>query len=391
MTFFVTKSLATGPIRFGVAPRRLLEAIDDDPTLSTGPDGSFVRRRHESFFFADSHRVSTSPAYLGRQPEKLSYVDQILALPKPLMALVPIGIILTLLGFAVLFTKGAQGWVEIIFGLGMIAVPVVLTAQQRRATHDRDEKEREEREAREKRNRDLLAAYVAALERMRVQPDKESMDAVGRERAAIDLPDPVWAPAARHAVLQIGFEALHRLGPAKASEVAALMFETAGAAGLHGEARGSLRNDLYRTVLWHLMADDRVGKAQAGTLEQLRKGFEIEEHEPAAEELERLRGVDVSTLPRVECTIRLGFHEYCIHATDGLVLTNKRLVLSSQKPPDAALPKIDDIEVDADEQTVVVRVAGIKKPIKLTLGDPIYTAALIDIASTLNERPRGFA
>jgi hypothetical protein len=390
MTFFVTKSLATGPIRFGVAPRRPVEAIDDDPALSTGPDGSFVRRRKESFFFADSRNVASASALPRRHAEQ-TLIDQVLALPKPLLALIPIGAVFLLLGLAVLFTKGAQGWVEIIFGLAMIAVPIVLTAQQRRAVREREDKERAAREERERRDSELLGKYVAALEQMRTNPDQASMDAVARERAAIDLPDPIWSPAARLAVLQIGLEALHRLGPDKAEDVAQIMAEAGGAAGLHGDAKISLREDLYLVILWHLLADDRLGPAQAAQLEKLRHGFGIDVTEPAQDQFERLRGIGVRNLPRAECTARLGFHEYCIHATKDLFVTNKRVLFTAQKPSEIGLPKIDDIAVDADTSTMVLKVAGVKKPMSLTLDDPMFIASIIDIATTLNERPRGFA
>jgi len=33
----------------------------------------------------------------------------------------------------------------------------------------------------------------------------------------------------------------------------------------------------------------------------------------------------------------------------------------------------------------------VKKPLRLVLEQPIYTASMIDIATTINERPRGFA
>jgi hypothetical protein len=390
MTFFVTKSLATGPIRFGVAPRRLVEAIDDDPALSTGPDGSFIRRRRESFFFADSRNVASASALPRRHTEQ-TLIDQVLALPKPLLALVPIGAVFLLLGLAVLFTKGAQGLIEVIFGLAMIAVPIVITAQQRRAVREREEKERAEREERERRDSELLGKYVAALEQMRTNPTQEAMDAVARERAAIDLPDPIWSPAARLAVLQIGLEALHRLGPSKAAEVAQIMADTGGAAGLHGDAKISLREDLYLVVLWHLLADDRLGPVQAAELEKLRTGFDIDINEPAQEQFERLRGIGVRNLPRAECTARLGFHEYCIHATKELFITNKRVLFPSQKPSEIGLQKIDDIAVDADTSTMVLKVAGVKKPLSLTLEDSIFVASFIDIATSINERPRGFA
>src|SRR5206468_8074346 len=119
---------------------------------------------------------------------------QILGLPRPLLALVPAGAILLLLGLAVLFNKGAQGLVEVIFGIAMIAVPIVLTAQQRRTMREHEERERATHEAREKRDRELLGSYLAALEKMRETPDAESMEAVGRERSRIDLPDPVRSP-----------------------------------------------------------------------------------------------------------------------------------------------------------------------------------------------------
>lgn len=392
MTYFVTKSLATGPIRFGASSRRPIEAIDDDPSFSTGPDGSFVRRRQESFFFADARYTpaATTPTILRRVSNQ-TFTEQILELPKPLLALVPIGAILIILGIAVLITKGAPGFIEIVAGFALIAAPVILTAQQRKVQREREARERAEHEERDKRNREMLASYTDALERMRQNPTRETMDAVGRERAVIDLPDPIWSPAARLAVLHIGLEALNRLGPTQAREVAKLMDQSAAAAGLHGDAKISLREDLYLVILWHLLADDRIGPAQMKSLEQLRTGFEVDVTEPAQEQFDRLRGIGVRNLPRAECTARLGFHEYCIYTGKNLFLTNKRLLMPSQKPAEIALPKIDDVTVDADTGVVTLRVAGLKKPLQLTIDDPIYTACLIDLASSLNERPRGFA
>ena len=44
MTFFVEKTLALGPIRFGVSPRQAADKIDQDDSLSTGASGEFVRQ-----------------------------------------------------------------------------------------------------------------------------------------------------------------------------------------------------------------------------------------------------------------------------------------------------------------------------------------------------------
>src|ERR1700760_1083463 len=52
VAFYIQKSLAHGPIRFGVAPRREIGQIDSDAALSTGPRGEFARKSAEGFFFA---------------------------------------------------------------------------------------------------------------------------------------------------------------------------------------------------------------------------------------------------------------------------------------------------------------------------------------------------
>ena len=169
------------------------------------------------------------------------------------------------------------------------------------------------------------------------------------------------------------------------------MSEAAGAAGLHGDAKITLREDLYLVILWHLLADDRLGPVQTAQLEKLRTGFDIDITEPAQTEFDRLRGIGARNLPRAECNMKLGFHEYCIHAAKGLFVTNKRVLFPSQKPAEIALPKIDTIEVDADENSVTMKVAGVKKPLRLLFAEPIYTASMIDIATTINERPKGFA
>ena len=55
MTFYVEKKLALGSISFGVTPGE--SEIDNDPELSTGATGEFVRRGSERFFFG-GHTVA---------------------------------------------------------------------------------------------------------------------------------------------------------------------------------------------------------------------------------------------------------------------------------------------------------------------------------------------
>jgi len=59
MTFYVEKKLALGSISFGVTPATD-QAIDDDPALSTGPGGEFVRHRSGGFFFG-GHDAFANP------------------------------------------------------------------------------------------------------------------------------------------------------------------------------------------------------------------------------------------------------------------------------------------------------------------------------------------
>src|ERR1051326_4279939 len=167
MTFFVRKRLALGPIRFGVSPRQRIDAIDDDPALSTGPGGEFVRRgAKKGFFFGDTTRFAEPSLPVAKSISSTPFWSSL----KPhlgFLALMAAGVVFVLLGLAVVARKGPQGWVEIILGIAMIATPIVLTARERQAIREKEERERAEREAVEKRNRELLAAYTAALDRVR--------------------------------------------------------------------------------------------------------------------------------------------------------------------------------------------------------------------------------
>lgn len=425
MTLYIRKSLAHGPIRFGVSPRASVDEIDADASLSTGATGEFLRRRTKSFFLANAARGNLSAPTLPTEksinatPFYKSVVDGTQR-GWIFLGMMAFGLIFVLLGLAVLARKGPQGWVEIILGAAMIATPLVMTAQARKQIRDREEKERAEREEREKRHRAMLASYTAALENLKNYPNDATFDAVERERQQLDLPYDIWAPLARTTVLQIGFEALAKLTPARASEVADLMSRASEASGLAAGDELGVKLDLYRVVVWHLLADDRLGPAQKEQLRAFRKGFDIWDREvpveaKAVEEFSKLAGVTVKQLPRGESALPLGFHEYCIHSSRGAILksvrekvegkrvhklvpseacslyvTNKRVVVDAKKKVEIPLPKIDDVEVDIDQNVLMVRAARGIPPLELQVDDPIYTAALIDIATTIDERPRGY-
>src|SRR5258707_9219398 len=142
------------------------------------------------------------------------------------------GILFVLLGFAVVARKGPQGWVEVILGLIMIAVPIVLTAQKRKKIREQEERDRAEREAVERRNRETLAAYTAALDRLLESRDDASLEQLKREREALTVPNTIWSGSARRTLLLISFDELKKRGTAGAAEIARLIDRASEAAGL---------------------------------------------------------------------------------------------------------------------------------------------------------------
>ncbi|HEX7153793.1 MAG TPA: hypothetical protein VF618_20055 [Thermoanaerobaculia bacterium] len=412
MTFYVNKSLAHGPIRFGVSPRQTLEAIDDDPSLSTGTNGEFLRRRTAGFYFADARAIDApvlpTEKSIRSMPFWKSLVDGT-ARGWGFIALMVLGVIFVLLGFTIVITRAEwHGWFEIILGIAMIATPIILTAQQRKKIREQEEKERVEREERERRHREMLTAYVGALERLRREPNETTLSEATRERQALELPYEIWSPLARRTVLHIGFDALSRYGTGRAREVAQLMDRSSRAVGLSTDDENGVKLDLYRVIVWHLLADDRHGDAQLEALKNFRKGFDIWDKEvpveaKAADEFRKLRGITHEHLPRQTCSLKLQFHEYCVHSTRAqllrkkkreavsLYVTNRRVVLEGAgKPMEIALPKVDDVEVDIDKNILTISTARGMPDLALEVEEPIYTAALIDIATAIDDRPRGF-
>ena len=50
-----------------------------------------------------------------------------------------------------------------------------------------------------------------------------------------------------------------------------------------------------------------------------------------------------------------------------------------------------DVVANMDSGTVVVKTDNPKKPLRLKVDQPVYTAAMLDLAASIDERPRGFA
>jgi hypothetical protein len=394
VTFYVQKSLAHGGIRFGVSPRQGLEEIDSVGSLSTGPAGEFLRRRTSGFFFADTRPIGAPKLAETPSAASMPFWSSLRPADRKgwaLLGLMALGIVFLLLGFAVIINKGPQGWLEVILGMAMIATPLVLTARKRRQLRLQEEKERAEREERERRHREMLSAYVNALEALRRDTTKETLAAATRERERLELPYDLWSEIARRTVLEIGFKEL-----ARRHDVGEPVQRAAEAVGLSSADQARVRRELYEVVLWHFLADDRLGSVQTRLLAAIAASLGINDLDPNAEQFNALRGITKESVPRIECALPLGFREHCIHVARGpdctLYVTNKRVVVETpKKQDDVELTQIDDVEVNVDENRLTITPARPGKPIVLRVEQPVYTAALIDLATTIDERPRSFA
>jgi len=396
MTFYVEKKLALGSISFGISPNRDPAAPDDDPSLSTGADGEFVRRRSEGFFFGGQDRFAGPSAptlpTIASKPFWESFRSGTPSRTYGSFALLVFGALFVLLGLAVIARKGGQGWVEVILGAAMIATPIILTAQQRKKIREEEEKARAEREAIDRRNREMLTAYTAALERARNERSKEAFAQLAKERAALTLPEEIWLPSARRTVLQIAFDELAK-GTADLSDI---IDRAAGAAGLNGTHETAIRNDLYATLAWHFLADGRLGPVQARKLASIREGLGITDDDAALiQQFQRLRGLTPQSLPHQRCTTQLGFGEYCVHetATDHgtLHVTNKRVIVDAKKRIEIPIARAFDVVANIDERLITVKTENPKKPLRLKVDQPIYTAGMLDLAASIDERPKGFS
>jgi hypothetical protein len=401
MTFFVEKRLAVGRIRFSVAPHDAA-SVDGDVVLSTGPNGEFVRRHSEGYFLGDAPRFDGSaPALesnsIARVPFWVALKPEGTAASWGVLALLPIGLLFVLLGLAVLVSKGPVGIVEILFGLILMSVPIIMTAQRRKRIREEEARQRAALAAAEQRNREMLGTYLTALENLRTDRSDAAISAIERERGALELPYEVWAPVARSIILQIGFDELAS-GARPTAEIGRLLDRASNAAGLSREDAVGIKQDLYQTVLWHYVADRRLGEAQEKVLEKLESDFRLPEmplESASAEQFRRIREASTSKLERRECGNQLGMHEYCVFetATDGtkVHVTNKRLLVEGSEQAEVPLPKIYDINVNVDDGTATIKSTDRKKPLALHVADPIYTAAVLDLASELDHRPKSWA
>ena len=410
MSFRIQKSLGNSYFQFAVGRRRDFRSIDNDSEMSTGEAGEFIRHRPEIFYSADIRTIHTpevpAPRSVAGTPFWGSLID---GTPRgwAMVGLMGLGALLLLLGLANIANgnKGGGGFL-VVLGLILIAVPIILTSAKRRSIRLQEEKIRKERHERDERDRQLLAAYTTSLEKLRDDPSDETLKFVQRENEKLDLPYAVWADTAIGTVLYVGFSTLAKVGPERAAEVADLMDRASDAAGLIAEDARGVKHALYSTILWHFIADDRLGEEQTRIIRQIQEGFRIKPEDvpidTASEaQFNRLRGIDHRNAPRCDVQIPLRLNEYCMYtaeirlgssqATTPIYITNKRLIVGTGKSAvEVEVPKIDDVIADADASRITIRASQLKRPLDFTAGEPIYLSAILDLASRLDDRPKSF-
>lgn len=407
MSFTVQKNLGNSVFRFAVGRRREFRSLDHNTELSTGPTGEFVRHRPEIFYSADLRQIHKAEMPKPRSVVSTSFWSTLSEGGKSNFVLLGVGALFVLLGLSAALSDKPAGAVMLwlVLGIVAIAVPLVRTLQKRRSIRLAEERKTRERVEREQRNAEMLAAYTDALEQLRENPNDASLARVMAENEKLDLPYAVWADTAIGTVLHVGFSTLAKVGPERAAEVAQLMDRASDAAGLIAEDAKAVKQALYSTILWHFMADDRLGEEQLKIVRFIQQGFGLTPEElpvdtSSESQFERLRGVDHRNAPRCNAQVPLNLNEYCMYtapirmgesAERNAIVTNKRFIIDGDKPIEVPVPKVDDIYVDADQHLVSMRAPDLKRPLEFRAAEPIYLAAMLDLATRLDDRPKSFA
>lgn len=410
--FYVRRTLPSGPIRFGVAKRRT-EPLTDG-SLSTGSRGEYVRKGSEGLYYSE-----VVPDELRELTGRQMRDDGGLRMKPLAIARILLGLTLLAFGVTIVFVRNdAIGYVEIMIGLALLIVPPARNWKRERERRQRERQERAARAAEETRRREMVGEFAARLQSLTDHHDAAALAAVRAERKNRDIPYEAVSSLAKRAVVDNGFESLSRIDKSDASAVTSRIDEIADAVGLSDEDLLASKREIYLRLMWHLLADDRMGQEQSRILESIRKSFALDEaslarERRAAEELEALSSLTTASLPSQSCTEILRFQEVCHHETRGktvraasrrrrqegqweevsdctLHVTSKRIIISSKSSIDVSLQRVFDLEIDIDEDILMISTDRGKKHY-LRLADPIVSAGIIESAAARPRKPQGLA
>lgn len=416
MALHIRKSLGGGSIRFKVSARQFAPGESDERLFSTGSNGEFLGTSAGGFFFSEPEKQGVAaytlptggPAGIFRVPTTGKEWG--------FLAMMIFGALLVISGLAVLGKSRPAGIVEIILGLILIGTPIALNMKKARDRRMQLEREQAQRDSAAARDREMIASFVDSLERLKETHGPAELRAIGEERDALDVPYVVISPYARATVLRLGFDAVSRFSELGNEGIAREVDAAADAVRLSADDRRQVKAQLYATLVWHLLAEDRLGDYQRKELDELRGLLKIEPElvtleDSAMKQFGALRGLTRATLPEQGTDFKLRYQEVAHHRTHGtqlalkgerdvieenvrrtepiwsqirqadLFVTNKRLILGEKKGLEIPLSKIYGLEVDADRNILSIREADRKQPYYIQLEDPIYTAAILNLAA----------
>lgn len=413
VAFHITKDLGPGTIRFKVASRRTTEDLSNEPlTLSTGPAGEYAGKRG-GLYYAESRKSSDPILEAAREHNITGSLFE--ALTGKHLIMIGVGGLLLLIGIMAVINKGAPGVIWVIIGLAVMIAPVAAIMKRRRDIRMQIERDQANRTAEEQRRRDTIANFLAKLERFENEMTEDNAEELRREHSALAVPYELVEDTVRETVVRIGFRLLPHLvkeGPEYVAD--ALDFATE-ATELAPSKIIEAKRQVFETVLWHLLADDRFSLAHEELLEDFRRKLRLDPDVIAIDimamrDFHALRGVTPKRLPNVEAPVQLGFQEICYHHTRGSLLaaprksianalrpgesggngnegtecavfvTSKRLMITTDVSREVLLPKIYSVELAADRNALIVTDAEQKDAYELSVNDPVYTGAILEMA-----------
>lgn len=403
MHFYVRRTIGPTRIRFGVNVLDPLETGGDgDGFWSTGGAGEFRRHGAPGLYYTESE--ATGPAAIEAQRDERKLFD-FRAFPTWMLGLMAGGMLFFVIGLLVVFRKGPQGWIEVILGAGMIAAPFIITAKQRRDARIAAEKERLARAEEEERRRKIVGEFAAQVERLHADVSDQELENIRKTRTKREIPLEAFAHLADAALLRIGFALLVERG-LPPGEVSVRLKHVAKALGLPDEHVAELRTQIYQKLVWQLLADRRLTPEHRARLDEIRRGIGVngaaEREASAMAQFEKVESLDPRKPPKLlenpsVRPIERGIHETPATILRGkneepgsLLITSRRVALRGKKEVEIPVDYIFDIEVDADRNLLRIVANDRKEKVhEVVLDDPIYAAALVQIAAAMPKKPGG--
>lgn len=396
MGFFIRKAFRAGPIRFNLSKSGLGVSVGvKGLRVGAGPRGPYLAAGRHGVYLRQSlslPRTSTSSAPRhefddsdGQQPT----AQQRAGLDWPFRYLVipgAVGLIITLL-------VGSVG------GALLTGAVVVAGCFAAAISHNK---------------RTKLARYHALLDRLAEGDDRDALrEAVDLRKTLAPLPPELEA---RHDGVYVSAVLRAIAEREQTGQPSAWPGRVADAFGLAPDRQRATELDLFKRLVWTVVADQIVTPEEQQALEQVRTWLAIdsaaiEDESLAMNEHLRAQALERDLLPTVDSSAKLQKGEVCHHHTSGALLdrkivrssvvagrrhkeealvvaregdvyvTSKRLLVVGDGTSTIPHTAVLDVEIDYDERLITITKDGRQKPLYLRVPDPLYTGKLIEVLS----------